>query len=352
MPEGARNLKLTIAVSVASVLVVASALVILSDGRANSLLSESYTPTELAAIEGYTNASTLCVYNKASVLMKWALADAHIKDFDTKRTADTDEYIVYQSRCISASEVPNIKRGDLLTPAFSAYMGMPPHATKWAGPGGITYNPDIAVQISYVCSGYFWSVTCEQAEAPPTVQDIGERFSEFARGFLQGLNITFSADDLPGECLPKTKKIYGDTESVVQQLADGFNTVNPLLIPQAFQKIGLILKAISKAVATCLKEGLNAYKEGIKAVSSIASVLVGNVGEVIKVVVEGAVHIATNFGSITATAQDVATFWQGGDYHGSGRAVGNIVRMIMFGNRTYSQHKTDGLEGDIADMLG
>ena len=70
MPEGARNLKLTIAVSVASVLVVASALVILSDGRANSLLSESYTPTELAAIEGYTNASTLCVYNKASVLMK------------------------------------------------------------------------------------------------------------------------------------------------------------------------------------------------------------------------------------------------------------------------------------------
>ena len=70
---------------------------------------------------------------------------------------------------------------------------------------------------------------------------------------------------------------------------------------QAFQKIGLILKAISKAVATCLKvlpiltqfqsncsvwllqEGLNAYKEGIKAVSSIASVLVGNVGEVIKV---------------------------------------------------------------------
>ena len=50
--------------------------------------------------------------------------------------------------------------------------------------------------------------------------------------------------------------------------------------------------------------------------------------------------------------QDVATFWQGGDYHGSGKAVGNIVRMIMFGNKTYSQHVADGLEGDISDMLG
>ena len=83
-------------------------------------------------------------------------------------------------------------------------------------------------------AGYFWSVTCEQAEAPPTVQDIGERFSEFARGFLQGLlavnsvqrlicgvelqglNITFSADDLPGECLPKTKKVRSHVICSVQ----------------------------------------------------------------------------------------------------------------------------------------
>jgi len=114
MPEGARNLKLTIVVSVASVLVVASALVILSDGRANSLLSESYSNRARCCRGLYKRINVVRLqqsfgvdegempldhhqqFNRRGV--QWALADAHIKDFDAKRSSDTNEYPIYQRR--------------------------------------------------------------------------------------------------------------------------------------------------------------------------------------------------------------------------------------------------------------
>ena len=142
--------------------------------------------------------------------------------------------LLWCSRCISANEVPNIKRGDLLTPAFSAYMGLPPHTTKvilhsnslvaesplrglmCCECSGLDQEGSHIIPTSqfksHTCvlvsshtngcwclngcsAGWFWSSTCEQAEAPPTVQDIGERFSEFARGFLQGLLVVSSLQD-------------------------------------------------------------------------------------------------------------------------------------------------------------
>ena len=48
-----------------------------------------------------------------------------------------------------------------------------------------------------------------------------------------------------------------------------------------------------------------------------------------KVVVGEAVHIVANEKSLTTDAQNVATCWNGGDYEGSGKALGDIVGILL-----------------------
>ena len=57
----------------------------------------------------------------------------------------------------------------------------------------------------------------------------------------------------------------------------------------------------------------------------------GNVLDVIKVIAEDAVHVWKERTEITTDCKAVSTDWQGQDFKGSGKAVGDIVGIILQG---------------------
>merc|ERR1712046_22080 len=84
---------------------------------------------------------------------------------------------------------------------------------------------------------------------------------------------------------------------------------------------------VGKAIADCVKEAAAFAAK----MSQIGAALSGNVWSIIKVVVDELVHIFHERKELTADCKTVVTAWRGGDYESSGKAVGDIVGIIIGG---------------------
>jgi hypothetical protein len=84
---------------------------------------------------------------------------------------------------------------------------------------------------------------------------------------------------------------------------------------------------VAAAVMACVKDA----KDFVAKIKDVAAALSGNVWSIIKVVIDEAVHIFHERKELTADCKTCASSWRGGDYKGSGNAVGEIVGIIIAG---------------------
>lgn len=120
---------------------------------------------------------------------------------------------------------------------------------------------------------------------------------------------------------------YRSIKAVVDFFESGFNAKSLPAIAKAFELIGEMLKSFAEAITECVKDA-KAFAAKMK---EVAAALSGNIWDILKVIVTDAVHIWHERTEITADCKAVTTDWHGRDFKGSGKAVGDIVGIILSG---------------------
>jgi len=86
-----------------------------------------------------------------------------------------------------------------------------------------------------------------------------------------------------------------------------------------------VVKEVLLTLKAC-KKAEDAIRDKL---TEVISILSGNIATIIKVAVSEAVTIVTNEGALTTDAQEVINSWDGGDYQGSGKALGKIIAILL-----------------------
>ena len=115
--------------------------------------------------------------------------------------------------------------------------------------------------------------------------------------------------------------------TIVDFFENGINGRVVHAIVKAFELLGGMLKDLGQAIAACVKDA-QAFAAKMK---SVGKALSGDAMAIIKVVIDELVHIFHERAEITADCKTTVTSWRGGDYLSSGKAVGDIVGIIMNG---------------------
>eukprot|EP00756_Hemistasia_phaeocysticola_P017484 Hpha_TRINITY_DN15540_c1_g9::TRINITY_DN15540_c1_g9_i1::g.104298::m.104298 len=259
-------------------------------------------------------ASSICVYNKAAFVLKW-----HERAAETNAVSqETRAYPVGQVKCQSLAALGNISVGTAVYPVVKAVWGKEIQAAR-----PVLYDPINAVQITYVCKGTTLNFHCDQGPMPPTAANVTKAIGEFLLGFVDGLGTEIGFM----ECLTDVNKTFHDIATIVQKLEEGFKQKEVAAIVQAFELMGGMLKDFSAAISVCVKEA----EDFVAKVKDLAAALQGDVLSVLKIVVEEAIHIFRERKELSADAKAVTADWRAGDFQGSGKAVGDIVGIIVDG---------------------
>jgi len=277
--------------------------------------------------------SSICVYNNGMTFLsyqvyQWVAAKADY--FPVTGATATTEYPVYQSKCFSLRDNTAISPGAQVIPVVNAYLGLPPHHTQVIPKTEsgdfltVTYNPNFAVQVSYVCTSNIlaFDMTCVQSPPPPTADDVAKD----TQLFLQGLGDELSDDFGPAaDCKQDAQELYKDIKTFIDTMKDGINSLIAYKVIQGFQEIVPVVKEVLLTLKAC-KKAEDAIRDKL---TEVISILSGNIATIIKVAVSEAVTIVTNEGALTTDAQEVINSWDGGDYQGSGKALGKIIAILL-----------------------
>jgi len=260
-------------------------------------------------------ASTVCVYNDAAFVLKWKL---HNND-NGAESSESKTYPVGQTKCMDATSAgANVTAGTSLVPKVRAILGK-----EITADATVLYDPANATQVTYVCKGTTLFFHCHQAPPPPSAKNVTKAVGEFLLGFTEGLGdkIGFAS------CLADIKATFHDIVTIVDLIENGINGRVVPAILKAFKLLGDLLKDVSAAVTACVADA-TAFAAKMKAVGAALS---GNAVAIIKVVLDELVHIFHDRAEITTDCKTTVAAWRGGDYQGSGKAVGDIVGVIIGG---------------------
>merc|ERR1712216_1020161 len=164
---------------------------------------------------------------------------------------------------------------------------------------------------------------CEHRDPPPTAGNVTKDVGEFLLGFTEGLGRKIGFSD----CLDDLDAVYRDILAIVDFFEHGINGRIIPTIAKAFEVIGQMIKDFGTAISVCAKD---AAAFGAK-MKTLGQALSGNALSVIKVVVKELVHIFHERNELTADCKATAADWRGQDFEGSGKAVGDIVGVILNG---------------------
>eukprot|EP00940_MAST-03C_sp_MAST-3C-sp2_P001795 g1795.t1 len=261
-------------------------------------------------------ANSICVYNDAAFVLRWRL-----RDVDTNEdSAETGNYPVWNSKCIGATSAgSNVSVGAPLVPVVKAYWGK-----EIVVADSVLYDPVNATSITYICKGTTLDFSCEQTTAPlPDPKDIAEAMGKFFLGFVEGLGQEIGFND----CINDIEKVYQDVKTIVDFIQTGINGRLIHAIAKGFELLGDLLKDIGEAIVACVKDAVAFAKQ----MKDLGAALSGNVWSIIKVVIDELVHIFHERKEISADCKTTVTSWRGGDFESSGKAVGDIVGIILDG---------------------
>merc|ERR1712118_54469 len=115
--------------------------------------------------------------------------------------------------------------------------------------------------------------------------------------------------------------------AIVDFFENGFNGKVIPEIERAFKLLGGTLKDFSAAITTCVSES----KDFAAKVKDLAGALSGNPWDILKIIVDDAVHIFRDATEISTDCKAVTADWRASDYKGAGKAVGDIVGIILSG---------------------
>lgn len=276
----------------------------------------------LSAAAAVRTAQSVCVYNDAAFVLHWHLMD---EDHATK-SVETSSYPVWQTKCMSALKAgSNVTDGTSLAPHIQAVWGKS-HTPKET----VLYDRANASSITYVCHGTTLHYSCVQQAPPPTAADAIKDVGEFLLGFTEGLGaeIGFS------KCLTDVNATYRDIVAVVDFFESGINHKTLPAIVKAFELLGGLLKDFGSAITDCVKSAEHMADQ----ITALAKALSGDVFSIIKVVIDDVVHIFHERSEITDDCKSTATHWRAGDFQGAGKAVGDIVGIILGGLALQVKH--------------
>jgi len=210
----------------------------------------------------------------------------------------------------------NVTTGTSLKPVISAVWGKQFMPTE-----NVLYDEINATQITYVCRGTTLNYNCIQEIPPPTAADIAKDAGEFLLGFTEELGIKFGFT----KCITDINSTYSDIVQIVDFFDSGINHKSFPAIIKAFELVGKMLKDFGTAIIECIKDGSII---GIE-IGNLAKILIENPLNIIKIMIDEAVHIFHERKEITDDCKSTVTHWNAGDYNGAGVAVGGIVGIII-----------------------
>merc|ERR1719266_2393325 len=219
---------------------------------------------------------------------------------------------------MGATSLANISNGQALVPVVHAILGkdVTPSDT-------VNYDGGNVSQVTYVCRGTIWSFSCKPDTPPLPAKNVTEDIGKFIVGFTEGLGKDIGFTD----CLQDINSTYQKIKAIVDFFESGINHKTPANIAKAFELIGDMLKDFATAITVCAKDAA-AFAAKLK---DLAGALSGNVLSIIKVIVKDAVKIFHERHDLTDDCKSTVADWHAGDFLGSGKAVGDIVGIILNG---------------------
>ena len=142
-------------------------------------------------------------------------------------------------------------------------------------------------------------------------------------GFAEGLGAEIGFSD----CIQDINATVHTIEALVDFFESGINMKSITTIVKAFELIGDLVKDIAAAVTACVKDA-EAFAAKMQ---TLATALSGGVLDVVKVVIDEAVHIFRDRTEITDDCKGTVTSWRGGDFKDAGKDVGDLVGIILEG---------------------
>jgi len=269
-----------------------------------------------AAVNGQApqSVSDVCVYNDGAFALKW-----HLKDADTGKTSSESPYYdVGEVRCMKATALGSISTGASIVPVVRALLGKEVTASDT-----VIYDSGNVSQVTYTCRGTTLDYSCKPGPAPTPAKNVTSNIGDFILGFAEGLgkDIGFAA------CIQDVNQTYQNIRVIVDFFEHGFNHKAPASIAKAFELIGGMIKDFGNAITVCVKDAAELAAK----IKNLAAILSGNVGDIIKIIVQDVVHIYHERRELTDDCKAVVSDWHAGDFKGSGKAVGDIVGVILGG---------------------
>ena len=243
-----------------------------------------------------------------------------MKNIDTNlESAETGNYPVWQSQCMNANAISNTTTGSEVVPVIKAVWGKEIQASD-----SFLYDSVNASTITYICKGTTLDYSCVPTAAPlPDPKDVAKAMGEFFLGFVEGLGNDIGFYD----CIQDIEKVYQDVKTIVDFIHQGINGRVIQAIAKGFELLGELLKDIGEAIVACVKDAV----EFANKMKDLGAALSGNVWSIIKVVIDELVHIFHERKEISDDSKNCVTAWKGGDFETSGKAVGDIVGIIIDG---------------------
>jgi hypothetical protein len=254
--------------------------------------------------------SSVCVYNKAALVLKWKLKGP------VSSSRHTRAYPVFQNKCIHANAVPGITNGTVLYPEVKAAWGRRKTASQ-----PVIFDPNVANQVTYICRGTTLNFSCKQGPVPPSSADIAKNIGDFLNGFTEGLGTEIGINACTRDAVATGHVI----ETMVDFFESGINGKILTTIRLGFEMIIQLVQRIASSIQTCV-QGVGPI---VAKLTALAARLAGNVMEWISVVIEGVIKIIRQGREITENIKGIVTEWRAGDFKGSGEDAGTVVGIFL-----------------------
>lgn len=212
----------------------------------------------------------------------------------------------------------NVSDGAALVPVVKAVLGK---TVVVSDP--VLYDSRHVSQITYICHGTIVGFSCKAGAPPLPAANVTRDAGKFLLGVVDGLAVGMGFSD----CIKDIDATYRSIVDIVTFFKTGINHKTPLAIAKAFELTGVLLKDFATALAACTKVA----KQQVDKITSLAAALSGDVWAIIKVIVNEGLHIFHGRKEITGDCKAVSADWDAGDFEGSGKALGDVVGVLLGG---------------------
>jgi len=255
-------------------------------------------------------ASHICVYNDVAAVISFKLRDTA----SGNESARSSHFPVWQTKCIVASAVGGA--GSEIVPVVDAVLGK-----EVVGDTPVLDDPVAASTVTYVCKGTTLDFSCKIGPPGPSPADVAQEVGNFSLGFAKGLGLKAGFAD----CVADVEGFATGIKEAVDFFEHGFNVKSIASIVRAFELIGGLLETLGAAITDCVKD----VAALVAKIKDLVAALSGSVLDVIKVVVEAALHIFHDRAEISTDCKTVAADWRANDFQGSGEALGEVIGVLI-----------------------